>query len=471
VSRIAIAGGGIAGLSIAHAIRERDPAADVVVLVDQPRVGGNIRTEVIDGYTCEWGPDGFLDNAPATLRLAEAVGLGPRLLPSNDAARRRYIFRGDRLHEVPVSPLAFVRSGLLSLGGKARLLREPFAPRREEEDESIHAFAARRIGEEAASVLVDSMVSGIFAGDARALSLRACFPRMWQLETDHGSLVRAAIATRRNRRNGDAVGAPAGRLMSFRDGMQELPEGVARTLGDRVRAGAPALRLRKGFERDAFTGASQKGYSVTIPDGTIEADAVVLAGPADASAGLIEAFDPTLASLLAGIETAPIVVVCLGYDERALAADRGALDGFGFLVPRTEGARILGALWETSIYAGRAPSGKALLRVMIGGASDPLAETLDDEELLAVTRTDLHRTMGLSIAPEFTRVIRHRRGIPQYTRGHVARLQRIAGLLKAHPGLFLAGNAYRGVSINSCIAEAGPIADEVLAAVEGQGGA
>jgi protoporphyrinogen/coproporphyrinogen III oxidase len=469
VRRVVVAGGGIAGLSIAHALVARDPAADVAVLVEEPRVGGNVRTEVLDGYTCEWGPDGFLDNAPATLELAEAVGLAPRLLPSRDEARRRFIFRGERLHEVPAAPLAFLRSGLLSWRGKARILWEPFARRREEEDESIHGFAARRIGEEAASVLVDSMVSGIFAGDARALSLRACFPKMWQLETDHGSLVRALIATRRTRRKGDAVGAPAGRLMSFRDGMQELTDGVARTLGDRVRPGTPAVRLRKGFARDAFTGAG-RGYSVTTPHGALEADAVVLAGPADVSARLIQEFDPTLASLVAGIETAPIVVVCLGYDEAALAADRGRLNGFGFLVPRSEGTRILGALWETSIYTGRAPAGKALLRVMIGGASDPMAGSLDDDELLAVTRRDLHRTMGLSIAPEFTRVIRHRRGIPQYTRGHVARLQRIGGLLKVHRGLFLAGNAYRGVSINSCIAEAGAIADEVLAAA-GKGGA
>jgi protoporphyrinogen/coproporphyrinogen III oxidase len=465
VSRVVVAGGGIAGLSIAHAIGERAPSADVVVLAAEPRVGGNVRTEVMDGYTCEWGPDGFLDNAPATLRLAEAVGLGPRLLASSDEARRRFIFRGERLHEVPVSPVAFLRSGLLSRRGKARILWEPFAPRRQEEEESIHGFAARRIGEEAASVLVDSMVSGIFAGDARALSLRACFPKMWQLETDHGSLVRALIATRRTRRTGDAVGAPAGRLMSFRDGMQELTDAVARALGERVRTSAPALRVRKGFARDAFTSGATRGYSVATPFGSLDADAVVLASPADTSARLIREFDPTLASLVAGIETAPIVVACLGYDEAALIADRGPLNGFGFLVPRSEGTRILGALWETSIYTGRAPAGKALLRVMIGGASDPLAGTLDDDELLAVTRTDLNRTMGLSIAPEFTRVIRHHRGIPQYTCGHVARLGRIGGLLKAHPGLFLAGNSYRGVSINSCIAEAGAIADEVVASM------
>jgi protoporphyrinogen/coproporphyrinogen III oxidase len=460
VSRVVVAGGGIAGLSIAHAIRERDASVNVLVLERQPRVGGNIRTDVVEGYTCEWGPDGFLDNAPATLRLAESVGLVSRLLPSNDAARRRFIFRNECLHEVPVSPLAFLRSRLLSSRGKARLMWEPFARRRQEEDESIHGFAARRIGEEAASVLVDSMVSGIFAGDARALSLRACFPKMWQLETDHGSLVRALIATRRSRRKGDAVGAPAGRLTSFRDGMQELPDGLACRLGDGVRTGAPVLQLRKGLERDA-SGAA-RGYSIDTTSGSLDADAVVLTGPAAESARLIREFDPALASLVGGIETAPIVVVCLGYDEQALAADRGPLDGFGFLVPRSEGTRILGALWETSIYTGRAPAGKALLRIMIGGASDPGAGALADEELLAITRSDLLRTMGLSLAPEFTRIIRHRQGIPQYTRGHVARLQHIGSLLKAHPGLFLAGNSYRGVSINSCIAEAGAIADEVL---------
>ena len=466
--RIAIAGGGIAGLSIAHALRQSDPGVELVVLERQDRVGGNIRTEVLDGYRCEWGPDGFLDNAPATLKLAEAVGLGPRLLPSRDEARRRFIFRHGRLHEVPVSIGAFARSPLLSFGGKARIALEPLARRRKGDDETIHEFAARRIGSEAASVLVDSMVSGIFAGDASALSLRACFPRMWQLETEYGSLVRAMLATRRNRSKEDAVGAPAGRLTSFTDGMSELPDGVARALDGTVRTGAPVLQLRKGRQRDAFANGAATGYTITTSSGTIDADAVVLTGPSAESAVLVSAFDTTLGALLAGIETAPLAVVCLGYDAAALAANRGPLDGFGFLVPRSEGTRILGTLWETSIYPNRAPEGKALLRVMIGGAVDPQAGKLDDEGLLTAVRADLARTMGLSLAPEFVRIIRHRRGIPQYTRGHVARLHRIDTLLKAHPGLYLAGNSYRGVAINACIAEAGAIAERVLDGINSQ---
>lgn len=461
MKRIVIAGGGIAGLSIAHALRERQAPVEVIVLERSDRVGGNIRTDVVDGYRCEWGPDGFLDNAPATVKLAEAVGLGPRLQPSRDEARRRFIFRKGQLHEVPMSVGGFVRSRLLSARGKARLALEPLARRRNGDDETIHEFASRRIGDEAASVLIDSMVSGIFAGDSRALSLRACFPKMWQLETDHGGLVRALIATRRNRKKDDAVGAPAGRLTSFRDGMEELPAAVARALGDIVRTGTPVLSLRKGRQREAFVNGAE-GFTVTTPHGTIDADAVVLTGPAAQTSALVAPFDSTLASLVGGIQTAPVAVVCLGYDEAAVTANRGPLNGFGFLVPRREGPRILGALWETCIYPNRAPDGKVLVRVIIGGAVDPEAHALPDDALLAIVQGDLARTMGLAVEPEFRRIIRHPRGIPQYTQGHVARLQRIDTLLKAHPGLYVAGNSYRGVAINSCIAEADAISDAIL---------
>lgn len=466
MSRIVIAGAGIAGLSIAHAIRQRDPAVDLVILERADRPGGNVRTETVDGYTCEWGPDGFLDNAPDTLRLAHDVGLDGRLLPSNDSARRRFIFRSGRLHEVPVSPGAFITSGLLSPRGKARVAWEPFARRRPETDETIHEFAARRIGREAATILIDSMVSGIFAGDARALSLRACFPKMWQLESDHGGLFRALLATRRQRRREDAVGAPAGRLTSFKGGMTELIDGVAAAVGGALRVSTPVIGLRPGRSAQAFRpDLPSSGLTVITPGRSFEADAVILTGPSSDAGSLVRPFDSTLAALLAEIETAPLVVVAMGFDAAAIAADRGAPDGFGFLVPRCEGIRILGALWESSIYADRAPEGKALVRVMIGGARDPGAVDVEEDELLAIVRRELRETMGLHVAPEFVRVIRHRRGIPQYTNGHVARLQRIDTLLQAHPGLFLAGNSYRGVSINSCVAEAGAIADNVLAAI------
>lgn len=460
MTRVVIAGGGIAGLSIAWAIRKTDPRVEVVVLERGTRPGGNIRTEHVAGYACEWGPDGFLDNAPDTLRLVDEVGLGSRLQPSNDAARRRFIFRSGHLSEVPTSAPALMASPLLSVRGKARLACEPFARKRPVAEESIHEFAARRIGREAADILVGSMVSGIFAGDARQLSLRACFPRMWQLEEDHGGLVRALIATARRRRAGAPVGMPSGRLTSFAGGMSDLVDGLARALGPAVHTSSAVQELIAAPSGTDAAGAPPH-YIVRTADHLFEADAVVLAGPASDSAGLVCGFDRSLALLLEGIPTAPLAVVCLGYDESALAGAH-PLDGFGFLVPRTEPIRILGTLFETSIYPHRAPAGKALLRVMIGGAGDPEAVALDDEGLLEIVRRDLAATMGIRTAPEFTRIIRHHRGIPQYVKGHLARMRQIDAHLAGHPGLFLAGNSYRGVSINACIAESATIAGAVL---------
>jgi oxygen-dependent protoporphyrinogen oxidase len=457
MSRIVIAGGGIAGLSIAFALRKRDPSADVVVLERAARAGGNIRTERIDGYTCEWGPDGFLDDAPETLRLVHDLGLEPRLQPCSASAKRRFIVRHGRLCAVPTSPPALVTTRLLSLRAKVRLAFEPFAAPRTDDDESIHDFAARRIGSEAAETLVGAMVSGIFAGDPRALSLQACFPRMRQLEDEHGGLIRALLAKRRKSAS-NGVGAPRGRLTSFVGGMNELIDGLTASLGRVVRTSSPVTRLSRPSDTPA-------GFTVATAEDMFRADAVVLAGPAAQSAALLRDADPRLADLLDGIPTAPLAVVCLGYDAASLGP-ACTLNGFGFLVPRTEPFRILGTLWETSIYPERAPAGKVLLRVMIGGACDPEAVTLDDERLTEVVLRDLAAIMGVSRRPEFVRIIRHARGIPQYVKGHPARLREIDERLETMPGLFVAGNSYRGVSINSCVSEAGRIASDVLGYVD-----
>src|SRR3954469_23107171 len=463
MTRVAIAGGGIAGLATAHALRAEAPDTEIVVLEGRDRIGGHVRTECVDGYICESGPDGFLDNAPRTLALVESLGLTSRVLPSRDEARRRYIFRAGRLHEVPLSPGAFLTSGLLSLGSKLRVFAEPFSARAPRHDETILSFAERHIGREAAHVLVGSMVSGIFAGDASQLSLRACFPKMHEMDATYGSLVRAMIAKRRERRSDAGMGAPTGRLTSFTGGMEDLIRGLADALGPIVRTGSriSELHARHGSLTAGPRLVGARDFSLSYNGRRLEADAVVLAGTAYESAGLVRPFAPAAATQMSAIQTAPIAVVCLGYDAAALAADRGALDGFGFLVPRGEHVRILGALWETSIYTGRAPAGKALLRVMIGGATDHAAVELTDADLLATVRDDLRQTMGLRIGPEFVHVIRHWRGIPQYTLGHQGRLERLEAALAPQRGLFLAGNSYRGVSINACIEGAGRIAGHV----------
>jgi protoporphyrinogen/coproporphyrinogen III oxidase len=463
--RIVVVGAGIAGLSIAWAIQRRAPEVDVVVLERSPRAGGNIRTEHIDGYVCESGPNGFLDSAPATIALVRELGLSSRLLPSNDQARRRYIFRRGRLSEVPASPGAFLKSPLLSPRGKLRLVLEPFATARRDDDESIIDFATRRIGSEAAAVFVDPMVSGVYAGDAAALSLKACFPKMRQIEDDHGGLVRGLIATRRSRKRTDTAGAPAGRLTSFTGGMSDLIDALTRALGSVVHTSTAVTSIERNRTPSLSPNRSPgRAYRVSTSQGTLDADAVVLSGAAAESAAIVRELDRPVSALVDGIPTSPLAVVCLGYDEAAIRSV-SRLDGFGFLVPRDEGIRILGALWESSIYQRRAPAGRVLIRVMIGGARDPDAVTLCDTELRRIVRSDLTRTMNVSAVPEFVRVTRHTRGIPQYVRGHQGRMQRIDALLKAHHGLFLAGNSYRGVSINACVADASAVAETALRAI------
>ncbi|MFO7693476.1 MAG: protoporphyrinogen oxidase [Vicinamibacterales bacterium] len=457
MKRIAIVGAGIAGLATAHELTRqgaRERGVDVVVLERSARPGGNIRTDLVDGYLCEWGPNGFLDNAPATLDLVAQLGLTERLHVSADAARKRFMYRRGRLHRLPEGPAAFVTSGLLSARGKLRVAAEPFARRRPAGDETIHAFASRRIGREAADILIDAMVSGVFGGDARALSLRACFPKMWDMETEYGGLVKALLAKRRAGRmsSRDGVGTPLGRLTSFRGGTEELAAALAARLGSGLRLSAPVSAISRPGR-----------YRIAIEhQDPIEADAVVLAAGAEASASHLDRLDPALADDLRTIPSAPMVVVCLGYRFDGLGT---SLDGFGFLVPRGQGPRALGALWDSSVYPGRAPEGHGLIRVMLGGAHDLAAIGMADDEAVDVARASLAAAMGLEAEPVFVRVFRHPVGIPQYTVGHLDRLARIEQGLVRHPGLAVAGNAYRGVSINNCVAEAGPLAKGLIALV------
>jgi len=275
---------------------------------------------------------------------------------------------------------------------------------------------------------------------------------MRALEDEHGSLVRALLAKRR--KGGGAAGpaGPAGRLTSFVDGMSELVSALTRALGPVVRTSVAAR---------AVAPHAEGGYALETDTGMLHADAVVLTGPAAESAAIVSGCDQVLAGLLGGIPTAPLAVVALGYRAAALP-DGGALNGFGFLVPRREPFRILGTLWETSIYANRAPDGHVLLRVMVGGACDPDAVALADDQLVDLVRRDLRAIMRIDANPAFVRIIRHRRGIPQYVKGHLARMAAIEGRLDNLPGLYVAGSSYRGVSVNACVKEAPATAAVVL---------
>lgn len=451
---VAVVGAGITGLAAASWLELDAGLTGVAVLEADSRAGGKVQTLVEDSHVLEGGPQGFLDSSPDTLELARGVGLENALLRAADRSADRFILRGGRLRRVPTSPLAFLTSDILELQARLRVLAEPFGPGRPEGDESVFDFARRRIGRRAAEVLVDAMVTGVFAGDSRRLSLAATFPRMAAMEREHGSLTRAMIArvraSRRGRGSGGGPAGPAGTLTTFRLGMQQLPDRIASRLGDRLRLGWRVERLEP----------AGRGFRLLGPAGEVSARAVLLALPASATADLLVPLAPAVRPHLERMTTAPIAVHMASYDEPARFA--GPVDGFGFLVPGGEDVGILGTLFCHSIFRGQAPPGRVLLRTMVGGARDPEGAALSDDRLEERVGGALGRVLGAPADARQRWIVRWPEGIAQYTLGH---LDRVAGVeaAAAAVGLEVAGSPYRGVSVNDCIRQAREAARRIAA--------
>jgi oxygen-dependent protoporphyrinogen oxidase len=439
-------------LATAHALLASRPGLDVVVFEAAARTGGKVWTDrTPEHYACEWGVNGFLDNRPRTLELAADLGLDA--VPGFEASNRRYVYRNGELHQLPESPPAFLTSGLLSLRGRLRVLCEPFIRRGKAEDETLAAFATRRLGREALDALIDPMASGVFAGDPQQMSLQSCFPRIHEIESGYGSLIRGMvrlqIEAKKAGRKGPGPG-PGGKLTSFARGMSELTDTLAAMLGDRIRLNSPVTGLERSGER----------YQIQLAHGIEEADRVILASPAHAQADILQGLVPGLSGQLREIHYPPLSVVCLGYRERDLG---DYLDGFGFLVPAREQRGILGTIVDSNVFPNRAPAGSVLLRTMVGGTRAPGKALLPEAGITDLVRAELRGILAVDAEPEFAKVYRHEKAIPQYHVGHAARLRAIGEALRGHPGLFLAGNAFRGVSLNDCVENAWKVAEQVLA--------
>ena len=439
-----IIGAGITGLCAGWYARA---AGDFVcVLEAAERPGGWAHTIAEDGFQFDWGPNGFLDREPQMLEWIAALGLSDQLVQANEAAARRFILRNGKLVEI-VPPPKFLVSPLLSVPGRARLMFEPLIKARTDPSpESIHAFAARRIGREAADVLVSSMVSGVFGGDAKQLSLAHCFPRMAAMEAEHGSLFRAMMAKAKEAKwsgakSGSAMG-PGGTLTTLRGGIGQIIARASESLGDALQLGVSVERISRIDDAFRVECANDRAFEVRR---------VVLATPPKATAAMIAELAPEASTRLAGVESVNMAVVCTAYPRAAVGHD---MKGFGFLVPRVEGKRVLGCLWTSSIFPHQAPEGWVLLRTMIGGATDPEAVDLTDAELLALVAKEVHPLLDIHTPPEVVRIFKHRDSIPQYGLGHQAVLDATDAATLAHPGLRFAGNAYRGVSLNDCVVSA-----------------
>lgn len=453
MNRIVIVGGGLAGLSTAFFLQQRRPDLAVTILEREAEAGGKVRSSRARGYTIDWAANGFLPNVPETLSLARELGLAGEFQEADEVARYRFLYKDGALQKLPASPPAFLSSPLLSPPAKLRAAAEPLLGRAQDQDapeESVYAFVSRHFGRQVAEVFAGAFVLGITAGDARKLSLDALFPRFRALEREHGSLVRGMIAQQRSAKKTVDPAAPK-RLTSFRGGsgrlIAALQEQFRGQLETHTRA-AQLTPLAQGFRVTTQTG------------GRLEADAVVVAAPAFVAAELVQPFAPDAAQALGEIAYADVQVFGLGYARTDVP---NALDGFGFLVPRGQGVRVLGVLYSSSIFPGQAPAGRVLLRVIAGGSVDPDFAALTPDEALAAVRRDLRVMLGVVAEPEVVEHIPWPRGIPQYELGHLARVARAKNALAQYPGLYLTGNAYHGVGVNDTVRDAQRTAETLLA--------
>jgi oxygen-dependent protoporphyrinogen oxidase len=427
-----VVGAGIAGLSYAHA---RGADANLVVLEAEPRAGGLVRTTEQDGLRTEWGPEALQADAPETLALLAELGLSA--LPAASAAQKRFVLNRGTLVELPTGPGDFMQSRLLSTRGKLRALSEPMRKRERALDGSVADFVRHRLGPEVLERLVDPFVSGIYAGDPELLSLRAAFPTLVELVTQHGSLMAGMKARARAKREaGEDAGVPG--LLTLPGGLGRLTDELRAALGERLQLECRATSVTH----------DPSGWRVQTSRGDWRAEQLVLAVPVGAAARLVRESLPVLGAVLSEMTAESVVAVHHAWKREDVAH---ALDGFGYLVPNAEQRMHLGTLFSSTIEPGCAPDGMVLLRTLLGGARQPRMVEWPDEELHAVVRDDVAPLLGLAGEPCWTRVVRNRSALPRYDLAHPARQQRIDSLLAETTGLALLGNYRSGISCNALI--------------------
>jgi len=459
MKRIAIVGGGISGLAAAFALEERRRAGEAlefVVYESSPRFGGVLFTEQVEGCLIEAGPDSFLTEKPWAADLCRRLGIEDQLIGSNDADRKTYILVKGKLVPMPdglmfmvptqLSPA--ILSSLFSPATKLRVAREWWYPARVSNgDESVAALVERHYGAEMVDRLADPLLAGVYGGEAAQLSVRAVLPRFVEMESKYGSLGRGMLAARKNVQR--SLPAPS-IFSSLKGGMQQLGEAlVARLPAEALRANSPVQAVQR----------QDRGWVVSAGYASDQFDAVIVATPASAAAVLLEIASAELASELRAISYSSSVTVALGFDQNVRVA---LPPGFGFLVPRREGKRLLAATFVHNKFPHRAPKDIAVVRCFLGGSRDEQVLQLTDENILNIVRDELRQILGVKADPLFTRLYRWKGAMAQYTVGHLERLQRIEGLVKPLPGLALAGNAYRGIGVPDCIRSGEAAVQQVL---------
>jgi oxygen-dependent protoporphyrinogen oxidase len=474
---VAVIGGGISGLSTAYALYEQAAVAGIPIrctIIDAASDwGGKIVTHRVGDLVTEAGPDSFLSQKPAGLELCAKLGLTDQLINTNETGKRASVYSQGRLHELPEGLVVivpsqlgpFLRSGLLSWTGLARMGLDLAVPaNRSPGDESLAAFFRRRVGRQAFERMLEPLMAGIYAGDAEQMSIQATFPRFVELEQQYGSVIRGMMATRKTGSAAIHSGPKRTMFISLKNGLSDLVSALVRRLTDQ------GVALRENCAVDALRVRShQPGrwkYDVILNDGSaLSVDSLVLATPAYVSAELVRPLTPIAGGLLEMIPYSSTATIAMAYPRAEVSS---AAEGFGFVVPRAEGRDLIAATWTSLKWPHRAPPDQLLVRCYVGGVGREAILRLDDQALIARVRAELANMCGVTAEPGYVEVNRWMRAMPQYTLGHLERLNQIEAALSRYGGLFLTGAGYRGVGIPDCIRDGAIVAERVVRYLSGE---
>ncbi len=448
---VAIIGGGISGLTAAYWLKKE--GFPITLFEKKEHVGGSIITERTEGYLVDYGPNSTLETSTELTRLINEIGLEEQKIYGNEASNKRYIVKNGNLYPVPMKPGAFLTTGLFSFKSKLGLLKEPFIAPTLGEDISLADFVRHRLGNEFLEYAINPFVAGVYAGDPEKLSTAAAFPKLYALEKKYGSLIKGAIKGARERKKRNEVAKDRAKLFSFRDGMEVFPGTLARKIGEGINTGTEIKKIKKqgnGFQLNYLSNGS------SIQE---KFDRILFAIPAYELANLISELNPEYAPIFTRIYYPPVSVVFMGFRESDVVRP---LDGFGFLIPEIEKRQILGSIWSSTIFPGRAPDGYVAFTTFVGGTRQPQNTEIDNDSLQQLVYDELNDLVGLKNKPVFVRMKTWPLAIPQYNVGYGKVQELFNGLEDEFPGLFIAGNIRKGISVGDSVLCAHEVVQKML---------
>jgi oxygen-dependent protoporphyrinogen oxidase len=453
MKKIGVIGGGISGLVAAFLLKNK--GFDITLFEKSKSVGGNIQTVNIDGFTIEYAPNSLL-KSPRLVDLIKELKLDEQVLAANAANKKRYVVRDGRLCALPMSIAKMATNDFFSWKAKVRLLKEPFIKSKSPREESVAAFFERRLGREIVEKAADPFIAGIYAGNPENLSVKAAFPRLYELEKVYGSLLVGSL-----RAKTEKADASFPRSFSFKNGVQTLTDKLAENLGERIETETRVLKIEKTTSAKFAVLSERRQLASEMPTFRQNRnlyDAVIISTPAESAANLIENLDTNLSEQLRKIYYPPVAMVFFGIKAETIKKN---LDGFGFLVPSSEKRRILGTVWNSAVFTNRAPRDYHLLTTFVGGSRNAELFEKSDAEIAEIVFEELKNILHLTAKPDFLHIKRWEKAIPQYNLGYEKVEKSIENFAVENQGIFFCSNFYKGISVGDCVKNAYQTADEI----------